>query len=311
MKNKKTAFSVRIKKDPSVERETSYRRNIYKKPAKICLLGDMREIGNYSAEFLNSVDELLGGVEKLPERSYYGKPVASLHALSKNNYYFVSSLFLKERDFKILTNAGFIYGDDFIWAPEWEGNEEIPVCYPSSTWADKETTYDFSKQEGPWDYRYRILLDYLPANCRSVLDCGAGNMSLQRMLPPEMQIAYYLVDYKSNYPSTIICDFNQGEFPVLKVSTSFICGLLEYIENPSGFLRNICKRCNTVLIAYNIFSDKIPMSQRRQLGWKNHMTTGDIVSIFQSNKFELLKELRVDAPETYLVFRKKALNLRG
>lgn len=61
MKNTKTAFSVKIKKDSSVEQETSYRRNISKKPVKICLLGDMREIGNYSAEFLNSVDEVLGG----------------------------------------------------------------------------------------------------------------------------------------------------------------------------------------------------------------------------------------------------------
>lgn len=246
----------------------------------------------------------MGGGRETIEKSLYRKPVVGLHALSKNNYYFVSSLFLKERDFKILTDAGFIYGDDFIWAPEWEGNEKIPACYPSSTWADKETTYDFSKQEGPWDYRYRILLDYLPANCLSVLDCGAGNMSLQRLLPPEKKIAYYPVDYKQNYPSTIVCDFNQGEFPVLKVSVSFICGLLEYIENPSGFIKNICKRCDTVLMSYNVFSDKISMAQRRQLGWKNHMTTGDIVSFFQKNRFKLLKELRADAPETYLVFRK-------
>lgn len=64
MKSKKATFSVRIKRDVSVERETSYRRNISKIPAKICLLGDMQEISNYSTDFLNSVDELIGGGQR-------------------------------------------------------------------------------------------------------------------------------------------------------------------------------------------------------------------------------------------------------
>ncbi len=291
--------SVPILCDPATEKEVRYRRSIAKKANGFCLCGDLQEIEAYSDEFLSCIDAFVSenGAAQLPN----GKPIVGYGSLRKDHFYFVSSLFHKEHDFKRLSDLGLIYGRDFIWAPEWEGNDKIPA-YRSATWEEKEPTYDFSKKEGPWDYRYRILLEHLPRNCRSVMDCGAGNMSLSHMLKDE--IAYYPVDYKQNNPSTIVCDFNRGEFPRLKVDATFLCGILEYIENPNRFLKNICKRCGMVLMTYNVLSEKITMQQRRLLGWKSHLTTGDIVSIFEENRFRLVRELYTDAPETYLIFEK-------
>lgn len=289
-----------VRRSPDIQSEVSYRHRIPKEYKNLCIIGDAGEIKYYSEAFLRVVDGIVcdKDIEGLPfEKSLYG-----FETVSADTFYFVSSIYLKEQIFQVLEDRGLIYGIDFIWAPEWEGQSSVPACYPSSTWEDKEQTYDFSGREGPWDYRYKILLDYLPRKFYSVMDCGAGNMSLQRMLPP--YVAYFPVDYKPNYPQTIVCDFNQGEFPTLKVDAVFMCGILEYIENPAGFLKIVCQHSRIILMSYNTLSPAIQMMQRRLLGWKSHMTTGDIVSIFEDNKFRLVKELYADAPETYLIFEK-------
>lgn len=133
------------------------------------------------------------------------------------------------------------------------------------------------------------------------LRCGQ-HVTAKNATPP--RVIYYPVDYKPNYPQTIVCDFNQGEFPALKVDVVFMCGILEYIENPVRFLENVCRHSRIVLMTYNALSPAVQMAQRCLLGWKSHMTAGDIVSIFENNKFRLIKEVYADVPETYLVFEK-------
>ena len=302
---KKKNNAISIVRNPNAQSEMSYRHRISKEYKNLRIIGDVDEIKHYSEAFLRVVDGIVCSdkdIKGLP----FEKPLYGFETVSADTFYFVSSVYLKERTFRVLEDRGLMYGTDFIWAPEWIGQPFIPACYPSSTWEDKEQTYDFSGQEGPWDYRYRILLDYLPRKFRSVMDCGAGNMSLRRMLPPP-RIVYYPVDYKPNYPQTIVCDFNQGEFPALKVDAVFMCGILEYIENPVRLLENVCRHSRIVLMTYNALSPTIQMAQRCLLGWKSHMTAGDIVSIFENNKFRLVKELYADAPETYLVFEKSKI----
>lgn len=132
----------------------------------------------------------------------------------------------KQHSFKELEMKGY-QASNYCWAPEWIGDANIPSCYKLTSWNEREKIYDFSKTDGPWDYRYGYLISMIDDNCISVMDMGAGNMSLKKML--DMKIRYYPVDNVSRCSETIVCDFNKSEFPQLNVYTIVCAGILEYI----------------------------------------------------------------------------------
>lgn len=235
------------------------------------------------------------------------KPVKDYNWLLQQDDVFIiiSSVYNKEKTIKKLSNDGFIKDKDFAWDPEWYGTAFLP--YPLKTWEDNEHRHNFSRLEGPWDYRHKELLTLMPDTFSSVMDCGEGNMSLSRML--SSSISYYPIDRKQKYPETIVCNFNNGSFPDIDVDIIFLCGILEYITCPDIFYVMSVSIVKLSYMTYNSLHLYPDISSRMLLGWKNHFITGDLVKKFCKNNFHLSDEIYEEYGGIYLRFDKNNIKL--
>lgn len=124
---------------------------------------------------------------------------------------------------------------------------ELPYRNSPPAWEnDLEDKLGYERPE--WRKRIVALSAFLSNEDKSVMDLGAGHMHLRRLLPDD--VLYYPVDYKKNEENTIVCDFNKGEFPEIKVDVICAAGILGYIEDPAWFLRQITNSCKKLLITY-------------------------------------------------------------
>lgn len=262
------------------------------------------EILNYTQAFWNKISFVITDLEETNIKMLREKEVKTLDWLSggvmDNAFIVVSNIVNKQKAFGKLEAYGYLKNIDYVWGPEWFGDENLPSCYEIKSWEQNEREHAYFRQKGLWDYRYRELLTFLSSECKSVMDCGAGNMSLKRMLDPEIE--YYPVDNVQRYPETIVCDFNKNEFPDIYVDAVFACGILEYIAVTETFIKNMCAHCKMVLLSYCTLNVASGISERLALGWKNHFTEGEIVKMFFSNNFELKEEVFVEKDGIYLVF---------
>ena len=105
-------------------------------------------------------------------------------------------------------------------------------------------------------YEYRIdnmisLINLMELN--SIMDLGCGKQTLRRKLPEH--IKYIGVDQYDHVDSTIVIDFNKGEFYNEKVDVIFCSGIIEYIYDIEQFIKNISKNTNIILGSYNFLED--------------------------------------------------------
>ena len=86
-------------------------------------------------------------------------------------------------------------------------------------------------------------------------------------------------------------------------------GILEYIEDPENFLANVCKWSDIVLLAYNANGGERSISERESRGWCCHLSTDEILAIFNTYKFRSIvcEHYVVDGVslETYYVFKRE------
>ncbi len=275
---------------------------------KIIVYGVTDEIENYTSEFWNIVDYIVSDQEKNRKKTFRGKEIKDFTKLHEDKEVFiiVSTIVNKQKAFRLLEAHGYIHKQDFVWGPEWFGGEGIPACYLINSWEENAHKYNFDGKEGPWDNRYKEMITLLDPKCSTLMDCGAGNMSLRRMINTE--IKYYPVDNIPRYSETIVCDFNKGNFPDIYVDTAVACGILEYITVPEVFIKNLCEHSKMVLLSYSSLNLRPDISYRLSLGWKNHFTEGEIIKIFYQNKFILKDEIYVDSGQNYLSFGCGLLN---
>lgn len=269
---------------------------------KYIIYGLTSEIEKYDIEFMNKVDFIIE--ESCNINFYKEKRVKDYNWLLNQSQFFlfISNIINKNKIYKKLEKDGFVENRDFVWAPNWLGDGDIPSCYPMNSWEDNENKYDFSQADGPWDFRYKELLTLMPEGCSSIMDCGAGNMSLKRMI--EKNILYYPVDKVQKYHETIVCDFNKGDFPDMYVDVIFLAGILEYIICPEVFLRNVCQRCKTVLMTCCTLYTYPDILSRMLNGWKNHFVMGEIIKMYEKYNFHLTDEIYEQRGGVYLRFDK-------
>lgn len=117
---------------------------------------------------------------------------------------------------------------------------------PAKWRGDLENTLGYERLE--WKKRIVAMSKFLTIEDQTVMDLGAGNMHLRGLLKPEQH--YIPVDYKKNAEDTVVCDFNKGEFPNIKVDAIVAAGILGYIENPFWFLDRICEHAKKCVISY-------------------------------------------------------------
>jgi hypothetical protein len=162
---------------------------------------------------------------------------------------------------------------------------------------------DANSRENTWKEEYpytsdmrkrcRRLLNMIEGKFKSVMDVGCGNQQLRSLLRWRKPfVKYYGSDYLQVKATTIICDFNKGEFPDIYVDLCFLSGILEYIypDMLDCFIQNVCTHCSSLAVSY-CFSTPPPPTSRTRLSfnWVNDITFNEMLILFLKNNFSLVR----------------------
>ena len=131
-------------------------------------------------------------------------------------------------------------------------------------------------QEHPhWDERNRVIAALIEPGS-SVVDVGAGNMTLRDLAP----VAVYVpVDCVASCPETVIADFNEGVIPHLvgQFDYAVLSGLLEHIDDPETALRAASSWATYTIFSYCI-TETVPPGPMRE-DFRNHLSALDVLQM--------------------------------
>ncbi|HXI06282.1 MAG: methyltransferase domain-containing protein [Bradyrhizobium sp.] len=147
--------------------------------------------------------------------------------------------------------------------------------------------------DAAWDARAEAAANFIAAGTR-VLDLGCGNMSLQRFLP--FGCSYRGCDLVPRDPDTVVCDFNEGQFPTEAAGEADLItmlGLLEYIIDLEAFFAHLRTSRRDVVLSY-CATDLSGSIDRPALGWLNHLSFVDLAELFDRHGFRITATLAVD-----------------
>lgn len=153
-------------------------------------------------------------------------------------------------------------------------------------WADME-----AENQTDWDCmreRFQVIAEWgwIPQNVKSVADYGAGQKYIQAYLADST--VYYPIDYIDRGTGTIICDFNQREFPDIYAELSACIGVLMYIEPAKLLISHICAHTNRRIIFSYITLECMPdIEGRKRIGMCNHFTDQQVADLFAEEGYQL------------------------
>lgn len=255
----------------------------------------------YCNEFIEKIDFFVDNDIRKQGKKYMGKEIFSPEILKTENAFVIISPFIEYYNIKQqLENYGLKEKDNFVWGPNWYGNDDIPSAYGYKSWKDYDCIVDFSV--GKWDYRVKTVADCFDENIKSVLDLGAGAMSLKKYLASDIE--YYPVDYCQRMEKTIVCDFESGEFPEKHVDCIVASGILEYISNLPWFVDQICSHCSVTIISYISIERMNDFLVRHHEGWKNHYSLVQLIRLFHMHNFYPVEERFCDGNDLIIKFIK-------
>ena len=161
--------------------------------------------------------------------------------------------------------------------------ERSPDKLIHNTWT-KEMQYSEIMEN-----RIKKILSLFDVNeYKSVMDLGCGKQTLKNYLPKT--IKYIPVDQHNHIATTIIKDFNKGEFLYEKVDAVFCLGVFEYIYDLPAFVKKIASVTNTIIGSYIFYGDR-PKPEYVV----NKYTEEEFWEIFSREGFEVIKYVPEDA----------------
>jgi FkbM family methyltransferase len=204
------------------------------------------------------------------------------------------------------------YCNIFSVKPALENQTSYPVnSYASTNAAPEETGRRLAMQEAKatdvtrwanprqleqdWEHRARHVAGWLPGGAR-VLDLGCGAMNLREHLADGS--TYVGCDVVARNQYTIVCDFNQGQFPdqvALQASHLTVLGVLEYLYDVHAFLQHLCQANRPVILSYCTTEGIGDGGQRRALGWVNHFTPEQLHIVFGEAGLRVQREEKIDS----------------
>ena len=236
----------------------------------------------YSNEFIEKVNGFVDNDIHKQGKTYCGKPIYNPDWLLEEPSFIIVSSINGYFGIKAqLESMGFLENDDFVWGPNWYGNEHIPSTYGYKQWKDYDNMIDFSF--GRWDYRVQTVASCIGTDIKSVMDLGAGAMSLKKYL--DSTVAYFPVDYCKRQENTIVCDFERREFPDKKADCIVASGILEYISDLDWFVEQICNHCEKAVISYISIEMMRDFSIRQHEGWRNNYSLVQLIRLFLKHQF--------------------------
>lgn len=136
--------------------------------------------------------------------------------------------------------------------------------------------------------KWKIRIEKMSAHIESddsVVDLGCGRMWLKNYLPRDVR--YFPVDYKNRGAECIVKDFNQNEYPDVDADTAFVSGCLEYVNDPSWFVSEICRNQTKCILSYcttEFFPEGV---DRKRKAWVNSLSETEVINLFNEFGFGL------------------------
>lgn len=129
-----------------------------------------------------------------------------------------------------------------------------------------------------WHSRNTIIANLIPKGA-TVLDLGAGDLDLLSQL--KSIGGYRGYDKKPQYPIVFEWDFNQS-VPDEHYDYTIVSGVLEYIDSPRKFIKNISKLGGKIILTYSP-ADGQQIEDREKSGWVNHLSLAELETIFEQS----------------------------
>jgi hypothetical protein len=157
-----------------------------------------------------------------------------------------------------------------------------------------------------WDERTAEVARLIPAGA-SVLELGAGRMTLARLLPAGCR--YTPSDIVDRGAGTIVCDLNAPSLPPFPAhDIAVLSGVLEYITDVPRLAAHLVTVCPTVLATYMV-ADKPSLRQvlqRRARGWSNDYTAAGLIRVFEDAGFTCRQRMPWRTLEIFQFVRRHA-----
>lgn len=153
-----------------------------------------------------------------------------------------------------------------------------------------------------WKVRIEEMSEYIEEKDK-IIDLGCGEMWLKEYLNNTNQ--YFPVDYKDRGEGTLVCDFNEYEYPDVKANIAFVSGCLEYINDYHWFVKQISINQTKCILSYCTREEFPDIKDRERRTWVNHLAKDDVIKLFLDNNFNLVSFKQGFA--TVFVFEKNQL----
>lgn len=143
----------------------------------------------------------------------------------------------------------------------------------------------------------------IPENS-TVLDLGCVVPALKLMLPAGSK--YIGSDVAKRFEDCLVANYNAGEMPPRRQATLVtVLGLLEHIEDVTGFIMRIRKYNVPVLLSYHAAEDT-PGIDRSSFGWKNKLSRQELFSITNVAGFNTTADWSFDGHQSMLTLEPRS-----
>jgi len=131
-----------------------------------------------------------------------------------------------------------------------------------------------------------------------VMDLGCVVPALKLLLPPGS--VYIGSDVVKRFDGCLVANYNAGEMPPRNQATLVtVLGLLEHIENVTGFMRRIRAYNIPVLLSYHAVEDN-PDIDRPAFDWENSLTRQELISVARVAGFDYTVDWAFDGYQSLL-----------
>lgn len=171
---------------------------------------------------LNGIDYFVDTDEKLIGTSYLGKPIKAIEELKKedadNVLILIGSIVYRAEAEFLLKELGFEENKNYMWAIAFNGDNECERLWRHIEWSDREKNNINLKiiENGEYYFsRLKMAASMVEWDkYGKVIDLGAANERLRNFVPNGIE--YVPIDYLKYTNDTVVMNFNNYEFPMLK-----------------------------------------------------------------------------------------------
>ncbi|OPJ64514.1 polysaccharide pyruvyl transferase family protein [Clostridium chromiireducens] len=242
-----------------------------------------------NSNFYEFIEYFIDSDENKKNNMLFGKMIYTPEKLLEedfNNIFVIVNTFVFYKEMTVtLKKIGLQENVHFGSLEYYCMKNDIDVYLPKA-WKEREESKEVSvNNSSRWNDRIAAMSQFIDESAQVILDLGCGQEKLKKYLRPT--INYVGVDYIKRKEDTIVCDFNNREFPKKKVDTAFVSGVFEYIVDTEWFINEISLCCNQFIISYNAFELRPECGFRKTEGFVNKYTTAELITLVQKYGFRL------------------------